>query len=112
MINSNFLSVDLRANLRADVSCDGYSGEMLRSSGTILVSCSRAANVHLPHQEVKGCKRDPRGYDGGCATPFSQSGPYRAFIIASNAVVQLRENGHSSFAQHARLAEVRVADEV
>jgi len=39
-------------------------------------------------------------------------GPYRAFIIASNAVVQLRENGHSSFAQHARLAEVRVADEV
>lgn len=75
MINSNFLSVDLRANLRAEVSCDGYSGEMLRSSGTILVSCSRAANVHLPHQEVKGCKRDPRGYDGGCATPFSQSGP-------------------------------------
>lgn len=42
----------------------------------------------------------------------SAPGPYRAFIIASNAVVQLRENGHSSFAQHARLAEVRVADEV
>ena len=79
MINSNFLSVDLRANLRADVSCDGYSGEMLRSSGTILVSCSRAANVHLPHQEVKGCKRDLRGYDGGCATPFSQSGPELPF---------------------------------
>lgn len=81
MINSNFLSVDLRANLRADVSCDGYSGEMLRSSGTILVSCSRAANVHLPHQEVKGCKRDPRGYDGGCATPFSQSGPTPAILL-------------------------------
>lgn len=31
-------------------------------------------------------------------------------MIAANAAVQLRENGHSSFAEHARPADVRVAD--